>query len=165
MWLLRTFEEEFVVLKEYASLVRPHLEYCTQIWTSLSIHGNWSSILGIESIQRLATRCIRGFTDLSYSARLNRLNLTALLERRMRGDLSKTFKIVNGFTEYDREWFTLSPRTDHFILGQNLSSVSFFANRVRVARFSQAIYTKKYPKYIPNLTKHYILYVQNSNQF
>ena len=54
--------------------------------------------------------------DLLYNARLNELQLTTLLERRMRGDLIKTFKIVNEFTDYGRDWFTLSSRANHLIL-------------------------------------------------
>ena len=52
----------------------------------------------------------------------------------MRGDLIDTFKIVNGLTNYGRDWFTFSSRTNHLISGTVLksifSSVNFFANRV-----------------------------------
>ena len=37
---------------------------------------------------------------LPYHQRLQRLRLTTLLERRMRGDLIETFKIINGFVNY-----------------------------------------------------------------
>ena len=36
------------------------------------------------------------------------VRMTTLLERRMHGDLIETLKIVNGFTDYGRDWFTLS---------------------------------------------------------
>ena len=132
LWLLRTLtsREKFVIMKVYTTLVRPHLEYCTQVWAPLPEHGSWGTILNIESIQRLATKSISGLKDLSYNARLNELQLTTLLERRMRGDLIETFKIVNGFTDYGRDWFTLSSRTNHLILRSNFPSVNFFANRV-----------------------------------
>ena len=48
----------------------------------------------------------------------------------MRGDLIETFKIVNGFTDYGRDWFTLSSHTNHLILRSNFPLVNFFANRV-----------------------------------
>ena len=102
LWLLRTptSREKFVILKVYTTLARPHLEYCTQVWAPLPEQGCWGTIFNIESIQRFATKSISGLKDLSYNAQLNELQLTTLLERRMRGDLIETFKIVNGFTDY-----------------------------------------------------------------
>ena len=46
----------------------------------------------------------------------------------MRDDLIETFKIVNEFTDYGRDWFTLSSRTNHLILRSNFPLVDFFAN-------------------------------------
>ena len=99
------------------------------MWAPLPEHGRFK-ILNIDSIQRLTTKSISGLKDLSYNARLNELQLTTLLERRMRGDLIETFKIVIGFTDYGREWFTLSSRTNHLILRSNFPSANFFANQV-----------------------------------
>ena len=48
----------------------------------------------------------------------------------MRGDLIETFKIVNGFTDYGRDWFRLSSRLNHLILRSNFPPVNFFANQV-----------------------------------
>ena len=42
---------------------------------------------------------------LSYSLWLQRLRLTTLLERRMRGDLIETFKIINCFVNYGHNMF------------------------------------------------------------
>ena len=42
---------------------------------------------------------------LSYRQRLQRLRLTTLLERQMRGDLIETFKIVNGVANYGHNMF------------------------------------------------------------
>ena len=41
--------------------------------------------------------------------------MTTLLERRMRGDLIETFKILNGFTKYGQNLFSKSSRTGNLI--------------------------------------------------
>ena len=38
--------------------------------------------------------------NLTYKQRLEKLNMTTLLERRMRGDLIETFKILNNLNNY-----------------------------------------------------------------
>ena len=72
---------------------------------------------------------------LSYRLRLWRLRLTTLLERRMRGDLMETFKIVNGFVNYGHNMFgtntayptpNLNVTSDHPLR----SAHDFFNNRV-----------------------------------
>ena len=63
-------------------------------------HGNWGIIMAIEDCQRQFTRMLEGMGLLPYHQRLQHLRLTTLLERRMRGDLIETFKIINGFVNY-----------------------------------------------------------------
>ena len=92
----------------YRCLVRPHLEYCVQCWCPTPRYGNWELILSIEKIQRKFTRLINDIGTLSYGARLKSLNLTTLAERRMRGDLIETFKIVRGFVNYGQSMFQIS---------------------------------------------------------
>ena len=94
-WLLRnTLSRNAYVMKTaYKALVRHNVEYCCQVWAPNARHGNWALILEIESVQRTFTRIIEGMTDLTYKQRLEKLNMTTLLERRMRGDLIETFKI------------------------------------------------------------------------
>ena len=59
----------------------------------------------IEDCQRQFTRIIEGMGILSYRQKLPRLRLTTLLERRMRGDVIETFKIINGFVNYGHNMF------------------------------------------------------------
>ena len=75
------------MLRVYKTIIRPHLEYCTQLWSPVAGHGNWSSIIELENVQRRFTRLINDIGTLSYSQRLENLNLTTLAERRIRGDL------------------------------------------------------------------------------
>ena len=61
--------------------------------------------MDIEDCQRQFTRIIEGISLLPYRQRLQRLRITTLLERRMRGDVIETFKIVNGYVNYGHNMF------------------------------------------------------------
>ena len=105
-----------VILQVYKHIIRPHLEYCAQVWAPVAEHGNWATIMQIESVQRGVTKIIVGCEDLSYKERLDKLKMTTLLERRMRGDLIEAFKILNGFTDNGGSWFNISSRTGKLII-------------------------------------------------
>ena len=75
-------------------------EYAVQAWNLPAIRGNWKPILLLKDIQRKFTRLIDGIGILPYRTRLKMLQLTTLLERRMRVDLIETFKIISGKVDY-----------------------------------------------------------------
>ena len=57
--------------------------------------------------------------------------MTTLLERRMRGDLIETFKILNGFSNYGSQFFNLSDRTQNLLYrSPKLANLDFFSERV-----------------------------------
>ena len=118
------------MLKAYKSIVRPHLEYCIQAWAPNSRHGNWKIIMEIESVQRTFTRLIKGMDSLPYHERLRKLGLTTLLERRMRGDLIETFKILYNFNNYGSDFFNLSTRTNNLVARPGSKNLDFFGQRV-----------------------------------
>ena len=62
----------------YKSLVKPHIEYCSQAWAPMAKHGNWSLILELEGVQRSFTRMIDGLGLMTYRERLDKLNLTSI---------------------------------------------------------------------------------------
>ena len=39
-----------VLLNIYKSLIRPHLEYCVQLWSPMPRHGIWNQIMDIETV-------------------------------------------------------------------------------------------------------------------
>ena len=97
--IIRTFtcKDELTIIQIYKSLVRPHLEYCVQAWRPSLIKDIEMS----EKIQRCATSTVNSVHDLTNKRRLRRLNITALVTRRLTGDSIKVFKIVKGFDNVD----------------------------------------------------------------
>ena len=130
-WVRRNLisRERFDMLTVYKTLVRPHLEYATQVWNLPATHGSWGLILDIEKVQREFTRAIEGFRKKTYKARLQELKLTTLLERRMRGDLIETFKICNGLVDYGKKLFRLTSHDSLRILKDKRGD-KILANRV-----------------------------------
>ena len=85
----------------YKTYVRPHLDYCSQIYSPYLK----KDINLIESVQRRATKMVRCLRNLSYEERLCVLKLTPLEDRRTRGDLIECYKIINKFDNVDVSQF------------------------------------------------------------
>ena len=75
----------------YKSLVRPHLEYASVIWTPrFKKHA-----IQIENVQRRATRMLKDLRGLPYWDRLVQLGLPTLEYRRARADVIQVYKLIN----------------------------------------------------------------------
>ena len=92
-------KENFLLL--YKSLVRPHLEFGSCIWSPKHKYN----IDSIERVQRRATKLIPQLKELSYSDRLRELNLETLSYRRTRADLLETYRILTSQHQVNRDTY------------------------------------------------------------
>ena len=88
-------------LNMYTALVRPLLEYCVQVWSPYK--SKYIKLL--EGVQRRATRLVPQLKKLPYDVRLEKLGLTRLEERRKRGDMIETYKLLSGKEKVDSNIF------------------------------------------------------------
>ena len=95
----RSFEVKSrdVIIRLYKTLVRPHLEYCVQVWSPHFV----KDIDKLERIQRRVTRLIPGIRHLIYEERLKELNLHSLKRRRTRADIIEIYKIIHCIDNVD----------------------------------------------------------------
>jgi len=91
------FKNDFVMLQLYKSLVRPHMDYCVQVWRP---HLQ-KDIALLESIQRRYTKRIVSCKDLPYDDRLKHLGLMTVNDRMMRADLIEIYKIMHAIDDLD----------------------------------------------------------------
>ena len=131
----------------YCSFVRPHLEYCIHAWSPYFK----KDIEVLEKVQKRATKLLPWLRNLSYEDRLLRLDMPSLEQRRLRGDLIETYKILTRKEDLDPEIFFKYSTTGN-LRGSN--SMKLFKPRtkmkVRQNFFSQRVidYWNALPEYV-----------------
>ena len=82
--------------------------------SKLSLGQNWSTrwlakdIAVLEKVQERLVRMISDAKGKTYEEKLSDIDLTTLKERRERGDLILTFKVIKGLDRADKhEWFKM----------------------------------------------------------
>ena len=89
-------EDMFLLL--YRSLVRPHLEFASTVW---SPHLKYLKD-AVERVQRRATKILPTLSEQSYTQRLHKLKLETLEYRRQRADLLELFRIKKNLHILDQ---------------------------------------------------------------
>ena len=96
------YQKKDVFMQLFKTFVRPHLEYASSVWCP------WTEkdCETLEKVQQRAVRMVSDFRGVTYEEKLKEAGMTTLKERRKRGDLIETFKVMNGFDKVKREtWF------------------------------------------------------------
>ena len=130
-----TYMDKEMFLPLFKTLIRPHLEYATVVWSPFLK----KDIFLIENVQRRATKIVKTISNLSYEERLKHLGLPTLKYRRDRNDVIQVYKIMNGIDKLDvNTFFKMS--TDSRTRGHNFKIVKQ-QNRTkqRASVFSQRV--------------------------
>ena len=97
-----------LLVRMYKSLVRPHLEYCSPVW---SPHYNKDKAL-LERVQHRFTHLFGNLKGLTYETRLRNLKLWTLEERRNHSDLIELYKMIHGLSRLPfKPFFNFAPYT------------------------------------------------------
>ena len=102
-----SYRGKWVFVRLYKQQVRCHLEYAVQCWNL------WlkQDINLLEGVQKRAVRSIQGLHG-SYEEKLQHINLPSRVDRRLRGDMIQTYKIVNRIDEVEPStWFEIAGDT------------------------------------------------------
>ena len=132
-----TCMDKEIFMNLYPVLVRPLLEYCVQVW---SPHKQ-KHIDTIEKVQRRATKMVPALRNKPYEERLAALGLTKLVERRYRGDMIETYKIISGKENINREKFfqMATKRGNPDLLRGEIISKQRSKKNLRANTFSQRV--------------------------
>ena len=89
--------------------MRPKLKHAVTAWSPWTERDK-------EVLEKVQQRLIRLISDKkgdSYEERLDSVGLTSLVERRVRGDMIKTFRTLRGFNRVDKtNWFQFRNSTN-----------------------------------------------------
>ena len=93
----------------YNTLIRPLIEYCVQAWSPYT----QKDIIRLENVQRRATKLVSKLRNKEYEDRLRDLKLIKLEDRRIRGDMILTYRLLKGEEGIDYEKFFKLSRTPY----------------------------------------------------
>ena len=93
-WIYRTFKtrDRCVMLTLWKSLVIPHLDYCSQLWSPSKRY----LIQQLESLQKSFLNGLPSLRHLNYWEKLQEVNLYSLERRRERYRILYTWNILEG---------------------------------------------------------------------
>ena len=95
-------------MRLYKTYVRPDLEHCQAAWAPWQ-EGDKKVL---EKVQERALRMISNLKGKCYEDRLKEVGMTTLEERRRRGDMIATFRILTGKDLVNpNQWFRMARQT------------------------------------------------------
>ena len=125
-----------IMKKVYLTYVRPKLEYAHSVWNPYYA----KDIEVLERVQRRFTKIPSLLRDKPYHERLRIFGLSTLKERRNRGDLIETYKILNNNYHVDINMDIFTPNSNEQLRGHTrklkkekcscLLRKNFLSNRV-----------------------------------
>ena len=104
----------------YKSLIRPHVEYATSVW-SPHLKGDKDKL---EKLQRRATKLVPELREKTYSERLQSLKLPTLEHRRLRADLILVYKYTHKLIKLDTDTHCKKCKHNTSMLQPSLSNSS-----------------------------------------
>ena len=100
-----SYRDKDTFLRLFRSNVRPLLEYCSSAWSPWT-QGDKEVL---EKVQRRAIGMVTNFKGKTYEEKLSEAGMVTLEERRRRGDLIQTYRVLNGVDDVDPSlWFTMA---------------------------------------------------------
>ena len=130
-----SYRDKDTFLKLYKVYVRPHLEYAVASWSPWTVGDREV----LEKVQRRALGMVSNMRGRTYEDRLTEAGLTNLVDRRVRGDMIETYKIMSGKDRVDpRIFFDLAgdgPRTRQAAAVQHIRA-QVVRPRLDIRRFS-----------------------------
>ena len=98
------YRDKYTWIRLYKTYIRCHLEYSVQAWCPWTVADKDA----LEKIQRRVVNMVSGLQGKTYEERLAECGLTTLEERRTRGDMIQTWKIIHGVDNVDKKtWFKM----------------------------------------------------------
>ena len=92
-----TYRDKATFLKLYKVYVRPHLEYAVVCWSPWT-EGDKEVL---EKVQRRAIGMVTNWRERNYEGRLREAGMMSLVDRRLRGDMIATYKVMSGKDKVD----------------------------------------------------------------
>ena len=99
-----TYRDKVTFVRLYQVFVLPHLSYSAPAWAPFTIADK-------ELLEKVQKRAIMMVTNLkgNYEERLAILGMRTLCDRRLRGDMIETYKILTGKSDVEyNTWFRLA---------------------------------------------------------
>ena len=99
-----TYRDRVTFIRLYQVFILPHLSYAVSAWAPYNKVDK-------ELLEKVQKRAVMMVTNIrgSYEERLSTLKMRTLEDRRIRGDMIETYKILSGKSDVNPEsWFNLS---------------------------------------------------------